>query len=47
MNRDNGYYLDTNIIIYTLFERYNLNRNVSEILTDPTHFLYVSYVVVK
>jgi PIN domain nuclease of toxin-antitoxin system len=47
MNRDNAYYLDTNIIVYTLFERHNLDCNVSEILLDPTNFLYVSYVAVK
>jgi PIN domain nuclease of toxin-antitoxin system len=47
MNRDNAYYLDTNIIIYTLFERHNLDCNVSGILVDSVNFLYVSYVAVK
>ena len=50
MNRNNAYYLDTNIIVYYLFDKNiddNLNNNVLELLSDPSNFFYTSYVAVK
>ena len=50
MNRDNAYYLDTNIIAYYLFDKNvddNLDSTVLALLSDPSNFFYVSYVAIK
>lgn len=41
------YYLDTNIIIYYLFNRNDLDDNVFDLLSDCSNFFYASYVAVK
>ncbi|MDR0845343.1 MAG: type II toxin-antitoxin system VapC family toxin [Tannerella sp.] len=50
MNKSNAYYLDTNIIVYYLFDKSiddNLDYRVLDLLGDPSNFFYASYVSVK
>ena len=50
MNRDNAYYLDTNIIAYYLFDKNiddNLDSRVLELLGNSSNFFYASYVAIK
>jgi len=50
MNRSNAYYLDTNIIVYYLFDKNiddNLDHNVLKLFSDPVNVFYASYVTVK
>jgi len=50
MNRDNAYYLDTNIIAYYLFDKNiddNLDNKVLKLLSESANFFYASYVAVK
>ena len=50
MKRDNAYYLDTNIIVYYLFDKNiddNLDSKVLELLSDSSIFFYASYVAIK
>jgi len=41
------YYLDTNILIYFLYERESLQHDVFELIEDNSNLLYVSSIAVK
>ena len=41
------YYLDTNILIYFLFEKESITDDVYNLIDDPSSFLYVSAVAVQ